>query len=58
MYSGGDGADPFYAVGYATSTNAMVPFIKYQGNPISHTTFPGFLGGGLIAPGHHSVVKE
>lgn len=34
FYSANDFRNPDYAVGYATSTSATGPWIKYQGNPV------------------------
>lgn len=51
MYSGNDYHTEDYAVGYATATNPMGPFVRYAANPIMSKA------DGVIGPGHHSVVE-
>jgi beta-xylosidase len=51
MYSGSGTDVPEYAVGYATASDPLGPYTKYAGNPVARP------GGGVIAPGHHSVAE-
>ena len=52
-YSANHTANPDYGVGYATSTNPMGPWTKYEGNPI-------LTGDGekINGPGHHSFATS
>lgn len=50
MYSGSGADGPDYAIGYATASSPLGPFVKHAGNPIVQR------GGGVYGPGHHSVV--
>ena len=54
MYSGNGANLPLYAIGYATATNPMGPFEKYEGNPILHVDWEHEFYG----PGHNSVVTD
>lgn len=51
MYSANDFRNPDYAVGYATATHPLGPWIKYEGNPIvsmQNTGQPGIGHGDLF----------
>jgi xylan 1,4-beta-xylosidase len=52
LYSGGSPDSEHYAIGYATASNPLGPFVKYRGNPIIHE------GNGIFGPGHPSVVRD
>lgn len=52
LYSGGSADSENYAIGYATATHPLGPFIKYRGNPIIRK------GGGIFGPGHVSVIPD
>ena len=52
LYSGGSPDSEHYAIGYATASNPLGPFVKYHGNPIIHE------GDGVFGPGHPSVVRD
>jgi len=55
MYSGNGYANAKYAVGYATSSSPMGPFVKYSKNPI---LINGNLGPTVTGTGHHSVTTS
>lgn len=52
LYSGTGANSLNYAIGYATATNPMGPFVKHAGNPIVQRTDRAF------GPGHGCVVKD
>jgi len=52
LYSGGSPDSEYYAIGYATASNPLGPFVKYHGNPVIHE------GDGIFGPGHPSVVRD
>lgn len=52
LYSGTGANSLNYAIGYATATNPMGPFVKYAGNPVVHRTDRAF------GPGHGCVIKD
>lgn len=51
MYSGNAAFSADYAIGYAVGKSPLGPFVKHPGNPIIAR------GGGVLGPGHHSVVE-
>ena len=51
MYSGNATSSVDYAIGYATASSPLGPFTKYAGNPVVYK------GGGILGPGHNSVVE-
>ena len=51
MYSGNATSSVDYAIGYATADSPLGPFRKFSGNPMLTK------GGGVLGPGHNSVVK-
>jgi xylan 1,4-beta-xylosidase len=51
MYSGSGADSYYYAIGYATASSPLGPFVKYPGNPIVRA------GANVIGPGHPSVVE-
>ena len=52
LYSAGSADSEYYAMGYATSKNAVGPFVKYQGNPFIKE------GEGVFGPGHAAVTRD
>jgi len=51
MYSGNATSSVDYAIGYATADHPLGPFRKFSGNPVLTR------GGGVLGPGHNSVVE-
>lgn len=51
-YSANDYQSPDYAIGYATSSSPMGPWVKYTGNPIFKRPE------GLVGVGHHAFFKD
>ncbi len=51
LYSGGGANTRYYAIGYATATSPLGPFVKYPGNPMMKE------GCGVYGPGHCSVIE-
>ena len=51
MYSGNAASSVDYAIGYATADQPLGPFRKFSGNPVLTR------GGGVLGPGHNSVVE-
>jgi len=58
MYSGNETMFGEYAIGYATSSSPMGPFIKHPNNPIISATTAEDGKPGIYSPGHHSVVRD
>lgn len=52
LYSGNGADSRFYGVGYATASDPMGPFTKYEGNPIVKPAK------GLYGPGHGAVITD
>jgi beta-xylosidase len=52
LYSGSGADTPDYAVGYATSTSPLGPFIRAEHNPILHRS------DGLFGPGHGCAIRD
>jgi len=52
LYSGGSPDSEHYAIGYATASSPLGPFVKYHGNPIIRE------GDGIFGPGHASVIRD
>jgi xylan 1,4-beta-xylosidase len=51
MYSGNATSSVDYAIGYATADSPLGPFTRFSGNPVLTR------GGGILGPGHNSVVE-
>jgi beta-xylosidase len=61
FYSANAYYDASYAVGYATATQAMGPYVEAEENPILHATFEDLVDDpSLVAagPGHQSIVAD
>ncbi|MCB9477709.1 MAG: family 43 glycosylhydrolase [Deltaproteobacteria bacterium] len=54
MYSGNSYKTAKYAIGYATASDPMGPFEKFEGNPFFSTDEEA----GIYGPGHHSVATD
>ena len=54
LYSANYFGSPDYAIGYATSSNPLGPWIKYEGNPILSKD----LSIGVSGPGHCSITDS
>ncbi len=52
MYSGSGASTPDYAVGYATSTSPLGPFVRAKNNPIIRRSE------GLFGPGHGCAIRD
>ena len=52
LYSGSGADTPDYAVGYATSSSPLGPFVRAEHNPILHR------GQGLYGPGHGCAIQD